>query len=449
MKRSLAPAPGAASNSALVGNALQWKAVAEWLEGRRGGCYLLVGPSGVGKTYGAHLKLAAAGYRVVEYNACEVRTPEAMLADLYDVCTRSSSISSVVEEEPAPARLALLMDDVDTYAQPVIEAIVRFLRAPPPRRFAVPVVCTCQSASMPALKSLRALAVRTLFLTPVTDQDGLRQLVSVARSRGLAEPPLHEGGENWYEAMERRVDVKWRPLFDLCAGDARRLGIMIRMHAVDVVRAHPEATSEQSAAAGADAKRLRSDAPGGGRSVGADPADARGRMVPLGGPANVLVRADRDIFTISKSILSAPPHRAGSASQSRFDGLTALVYEDEPARVMEMLFCNYLSLAAPPGSGARASVDELGKVADTFSFVDAALRAGPTRSPTAEAVHLFSQHSRVGASSGATLEMPDALRRSSRAPWLPPPRTCDECGGLRVECLPSLCTRARTEAHRS
>lgn len=154
----------------LFGNARKWEEVQKWLQEFRVKRVplLLIGPCGVGKTFGSHTLAKRGGFDLYEINTADVpgsgsdsngrEQHAAFQRELYESCTRALSGKS-----------AVLLDDIDTYPDYAIHAVADFCQSLP--NPCAPIMCTCQSASMPAMKKLRDVCI-CVYLSEL-DEDTL------------------------------------------------------------------------------------------------------------------------------------------------------------------------------------------------------------------------------------------------------------------------------------
>ncbi|XP_021940234.1 chromosome transmission fidelity protein 18 homolog isoform X2 [Zootermopsis nevadensis] len=152
---------------------------------------LLCGPPGLGKTTLAHMVGTHAGYNVVEMNASDDRSPDAFRTQL----EAATQMRSVMGTEPRPN--CLVLDEIDGAPSASIDVLIKFVLGRDTGKVAHgkkkrrgggvlkrPVVCICNDVYVPALRSLRQIALIVQF--PPTASSRLAQrLLEIARKQHM------------------------------------------------------------------------------------------------------------------------------------------------------------------------------------------------------------------------------------------------------------------------
>ncbi|GFG31238.1 hypothetical protein Cfor_11072, partial [Coptotermes formosanus] len=152
---------------------------------------LLCGPPGLGKTTLAHMVGVHAGYNVVEVNASDDRSPDVFRTQL-EAATQMRSVMGV---NPRPN--CLVLDEIDGAPAASIDVLIKFVLGKYTGKAARgkkkghsgsvlkrPVICICNDMYVPALRSLRQIALIVHF--PPTASSRLAQrLLEIARKQDL------------------------------------------------------------------------------------------------------------------------------------------------------------------------------------------------------------------------------------------------------------------------
>ncbi|XP_063243725.1 chromosome transmission fidelity protein 18 homolog isoform X2 [Bacillus rossius redtenbacheri] len=148
---------------------------------------LLCGPPGLGKTTLAHMIATVAGYKPVEMNASDDRSPEAFRLQLES----ATQMRSVMGEQPRPN--CLILDEIDGTPAAAIEVLVKFAtgkdvgkgrgkkKAAGAGVLKRPIICICNDVYVPALRPLRQLALVVNF-PPTASARLAQRLMEIARS---------------------------------------------------------------------------------------------------------------------------------------------------------------------------------------------------------------------------------------------------------------------------
>ncbi|PNF28113.1 hypothetical protein B7P43_G12268 [Cryptotermes secundus] len=150
---------------------------------------LLCGPPGLGKTTLAHMVSTHAGYNVVEVNASDDRSPDVFRTQL----EAATQMRSVMGMQPRPN--CLVLDEIDGAPAASIDVLIKFVLGKDTGRGARskkkgrgggvlkrPVICICNDVYVPALRSLRQIALIVQF--PPTASSRLAQrLLEIARKQ--------------------------------------------------------------------------------------------------------------------------------------------------------------------------------------------------------------------------------------------------------------------------
>ncbi|KDR07844.1 Chromosome transmission fidelity protein 18-like protein [Zootermopsis nevadensis] len=196
---------------------------------------LLCGPPGLGKTTLAHMVGTHAGYNVVEMNASDDRSPDAFRTQL----EAATQMRSVMGTEPRPN--CLVLDEIDGAPSASIDVLIKFVLGRDTGKVAHgkkkrrgggvlkrPVVCICNDVYVPALRSLRQIALIVQF--PPT-----------ASSRSKAHPKYHPLSvialvqahflEFNCSDQDSGIQRNFGNSRDIC----RHLGIWLHLNSVDVL----------------------------------------------------------------------------------------------------------------------------------------------------------------------------------------------------------------------
>ncbi|XP_026294378.1 chromosome transmission fidelity protein 18 homolog [Frankliniella occidentalis] len=151
---------------------------------------LLCGPPGLGKTTLAHMVAKLAGYNVVEVNASDDRSPEAFYTQLQ----AATQMKAVMGKDPKPN--CLVMDEIDGAPAPSIETLIKFVLGKDVGKgrgkkkgsaagiLKRPVICICNDAYVPALRSLRQHAF-VLHFPPTGSERLASRLMTIARKQRI------------------------------------------------------------------------------------------------------------------------------------------------------------------------------------------------------------------------------------------------------------------------
>lgn len=150
---------------------------------------LLCGPPGLGKTTLAHMVAKLAGYNVVEVNASDDRTPEAFHTQLQ----AATQMKAVMGKDPRPN--CLVLDEIDGAPAASIETLIKFVlgkdvgkgRGKKKGNAGVlkrPVICICNDAYVPALRTLRQNAF-VLHFPPTGSERLAFRLMTIARKQNI------------------------------------------------------------------------------------------------------------------------------------------------------------------------------------------------------------------------------------------------------------------------
>lgn len=148
----------------LVGNGDAWRNFNAWLQQAKGSprpqVCVLVGPCGVGKTFGVHLHVTASGSPLVELIGGDVVSAPELAKDLVEASTRAGLEG---------ARPIILLDDVDSIQPDSAPAAVAFAQDRHPNAGVVIYTC-CGSAIPYHLRSLKALC-KVFYINKLTPED--------------------------------------------------------------------------------------------------------------------------------------------------------------------------------------------------------------------------------------------------------------------------------------
>ncbi len=161
----------------VIGHAEQIRVLREWLAGGEGAApaALITGPPGIGKTTVAHLVAAEAGYRVVEYNASDVRSAAAVATVL------GGGGASLTQKE------LVIMDEVDGMSgsdRGGIGALAEYIKKGLGRRL----ICIANERSAPKMRPLLNCCLDVPFSRPAKTIIA-RSLAAITAKEGIAIPP--------------------------------------------------------------------------------------------------------------------------------------------------------------------------------------------------------------------------------------------------------------------
>ncbi|KAK3915579.1 Chromosome transmission fidelity protein 18-like protein [Frankliniella fusca] len=151
---------------------------------------LLCGPPGLGKTTLAHMVAKLAGYNVVEVNASDDRSPEAFYTQLL----AATQMKAVMGKDPRPN--CLVMDEIDGAPAASIETLIKFVLGKDVGKgrgkkkgsaagiLKRPVICICNDAYVPALRSLRQHAF-VLHFPPTGSERLASRLMTIAKKQHI------------------------------------------------------------------------------------------------------------------------------------------------------------------------------------------------------------------------------------------------------------------------
>ena len=145
---------------------------------------LLHGPPGLGKTTLAHIVARHAGYNVVEVNASDDRSVEALQRKL----EAATQMRSVMGQQPRPN--CLVIDEIDGAPAPTINWLVAQLSGKQDQKkkkrkgeVLRPIICICNELYTASLRPLRQLALTVPFppTQPARLATRLKEITSVER----------------------------------------------------------------------------------------------------------------------------------------------------------------------------------------------------------------------------------------------------------------------------
>jgi replication factor C subunit 1 len=144
----------------VIGNAEGICTLQTWLRGwsldmKTPHAALVSGPPGIGKTSTVHLLCAAAGYKVVEFNASDARSASA-IRTIFEDAARSGCVG---------VRRCVIMDEVDGMSsgdRGGVGTLARLLRD-----CAFPVICIANERGGPRLRPLTSVCLDVRFSRPV------------------------------------------------------------------------------------------------------------------------------------------------------------------------------------------------------------------------------------------------------------------------------------------
>ncbi|XP_049856731.1 chromosome transmission fidelity protein 18 homolog isoform X2 [Schistocerca gregaria] len=150
---------------------------------------LLCGPPGLGKTTLAHMVARHAGYKVVEMNASDDRSPDIFRNQL----EAATQMRAVMGEEPRPN--CLVLDEIDGAPAASIEVLVKFAtgkdvgkkrakKKATPTFLKRPIICICNDVYVPALRPLRQLAF-VIHFPPTASARLAQRLLEICRKQRI------------------------------------------------------------------------------------------------------------------------------------------------------------------------------------------------------------------------------------------------------------------------
>lgn len=147
---------------------------------------LLCGRPGLGKTTLAHIVAKHAGYNVIEINASDDRSVENFRNSLEN----ATQMKSVIDQQKRPN--CVIFDEIDGAPSNSIEFLVKFVNGTLAKKkkdkgntvLKRPIICICNDAYVPALRSLRQVAFIINF--PPTSSGRLSErLLEICRKQAL------------------------------------------------------------------------------------------------------------------------------------------------------------------------------------------------------------------------------------------------------------------------
>lgn len=114
---------------------------------------LMAGPPGYGKTSMAHVMLNTVGYEVMEFNASDVRSKKAVVAQIEDITNSRSMNEFFSAGGKQVKKVAVIMDEVDGMSsgdRGGIQELIRIILASK-----VPIICCCNDESHDKVRALK------------------------------------------------------------------------------------------------------------------------------------------------------------------------------------------------------------------------------------------------------------------------------------------------------
>jgi replication factor C subunit 1 len=151
---------------------------------------LLAGAPGLGKTSAATLVIKAAGFNPIEFNASDVRSQKAIkqrVARLTEYKTMHSFFGAAAvctgNKAPKPKRHVIIMDEVDgmsTGDRGGLAELNKLIKTSE-----VPIVCICNDAGSPKMRTLKGNCLYLLF-EPLTPNQVRPRLFAIAKAEGMS-----------------------------------------------------------------------------------------------------------------------------------------------------------------------------------------------------------------------------------------------------------------------